>query len=217
MIVYLIENTANKKSYVGKTIKTMCARWRQHKNDARRGSKLPFHAAIRKYGVQAFDIKLVTHCLSKDEMNTVERNYIEVFETHISKGKGYNATWGGDGTEGGEKHPNFGRKAPMEERLKISKSRQGQKNPSYKARGLFHWNRGLVRSTETRKKISEKRALQDMSYKKREVCKRGHPRISENLTKKGMCKICKKLWVPTTAQRHEWYIRWKNKRGGAFR
>lgn len=80
-----------------------------------------------------------------------------------------------------------------EVRKKLSRAKMGDNNPSRREAGSTHWNRGLVRSDETRKKIREKRALQDRSSTIKAFCKRGHPRIPENVSPNKTCLLCKKL------------------------
>lgn len=92
---------------------------------------------------------------------------------------------------------NKGRMRSEEQRRTIRlSSLKGEQHPSYKARGASHWNRGLVRSTEAREKISQKRALQDMSYCLKTHCKRGHARTPDNLTANSTCRAYKKLLRP---------------------
>lgn len=215
-IVYLIENLVNGKKYVGKTTLSLKRRWISHKADARRGSRHPIHRAIRWYSPQNFFIKIIARCNSPEELNATERKFIAELETHTSRGKGYNATWGGDGCGSGEEHPSFGKPVPEERRKKISEGHKRIVHPSHKQRGLFHWNRGLVRSKETRGKIREKRALQDMSYKFRSMCKLGHPRTPENLTSNRTCKTCRKLQRPPYDPKywHAVYLKQKARKAG---
>lgn len=66
MIVYCVKNIANGKLYVGKTIKTFPQRWATHCAVARRGSRLPLHRAIQKYGAASFELIVLLTCESID-------------------------------------------------------------------------------------------------------------------------------------------------------
>jgi group I intron endonuclease len=105
MIIYQHTNRFNGNSYIGKTSKTLEQRWRQHvwesfdENKTSYGSH--FHRAIRKYGPEAFEHKIIHICESKEEMDYCEIFYISFFDT---KNNGYNMTDGGDGQSEGFTH-----------------------------------------------------------------------------------------------------------------
>jgi hypothetical protein len=116
-----------------------------------------------------------------------------------------NLTDGGEGTSGHKQSPEAiekrvskirGMKRPEWVRKLLSAGKLGEKNPSYKVRGEQHWNRGLVRSEDTKQKIREKRVLQDMSSRIKAFCKRGHPRTAETVSANSTCLLCKKLLRP---------------------
>lgn len=50
-IVYKVTSPSN-KIYIGITITNLKERQRTHLRDVNKGSKLPFHNAIRKYGIE---------------------------------------------------------------------------------------------------------------------------------------------------------------------
>ena len=52
-IIYKWTCSKSGKSYIGQTINPK-ARRMQHKSAAKNGSTYPFHAAIRKYGINSF-------------------------------------------------------------------------------------------------------------------------------------------------------------------
>lgn len=93
--IYKITNDINDKIYIGKTLKSIEERFREHLNDSKKESleKRPLYNAIRLYGENHFKISLVEECeiekLSDREMYWI--NYYGSFA------KGYNATLGGDG------------------------------------------------------------------------------------------------------------------------
>src|SRR5947209_8783404 len=57
MHLYLVTNTMTGTQYVGKTIRPLPARWKEHLYRAHRGSESHLHRAIRKYGADAFKIQ----------------------------------------------------------------------------------------------------------------------------------------------------------------
>lgn len=96
--VYLHLNTLNGKGYVGITCRGVRNRLYSHESEARHGSNRPFARAIRKYGLAAFETRVLAQGLTRDEANEAERYYIAKYKT-FGPG-GYNSTLGGDGTPG---------------------------------------------------------------------------------------------------------------------
>jgi group I intron endonuclease len=93
--IYLIRNLANGKGYVGQTTKqTVWIRFNQHKYEVKRGSNLPIHRAMRKWGVENFTVIEVASCdpLLLDDL---EKHFIKFYKTYITSGRGYNRTAGG--------------------------------------------------------------------------------------------------------------------------
>ena len=93
--IYKIINNVNDKVYIGKTAFSIQKRFQEHCKDAfkRRNEKRPLYAAIRKYGINAFSIKLIEEC---DDNIAADREayWIGVYKAYST---GYNATLGGDG------------------------------------------------------------------------------------------------------------------------
>lgn len=65
-IVYLITNKLDDKKYVGKTERSLDVRWKQHVNCSKYGSSLYVHRAMRKYGVEAFNVSMLEVQQSKN-------------------------------------------------------------------------------------------------------------------------------------------------------
>lgn len=93
--IYSITNVFNNKMYVGKTLKNIETRWKQHCVDAKkeRCNKRPLYDAINKYGEEAFVIEILEE-VSEENINEKEIYWIELLGTFKN---GYNATIGGDG------------------------------------------------------------------------------------------------------------------------
>ena len=99
LLVYLVENCSNGKVYVGKHQgANPFQRWDDHVLDARKGSHLPFHRAIRKYGEDNFLLSVVAETDSAHELNELEKFFIK-FWGGLGP-NGYNCTEGGDGWAG---------------------------------------------------------------------------------------------------------------------
>lgn len=96
--VYVITNIVNGKRYVGQTISSIKSRWRQHKHEAKSGSRYAIHAAIRKYGPENFTITCLERINGgKPELNFAERKHIA--ENQSLSPFGYNLTEGGEGVD----------------------------------------------------------------------------------------------------------------------
>jgi group I intron endonuclease len=153
LIVYCVENAVNGKRYVGKTTASLLHRWSTHCAAARRGSKLIFHRALRKHGVENFFPSILAFCSSEDELSEQERKSIIDLSSHVSTGLGYNVTWGGDGVGSGKQHPCFGTHVSEETKAKMSVSHKGKNNPMFGKKGALCHNFGLIRSEETIEKM----------------------------------------------------------------
>ncbi len=96
--IYLITNLVDGKRYVGQTILTVRKRWSLHKSDARREC-FPICRAIRKYGAMNFSIEVLTN-VAPELLDELEKKFIRDLNTHVDKGRGYNADEGGRGNRG---------------------------------------------------------------------------------------------------------------------
>lgn len=91
--IYQITNQINGKIYIGKTEFSIEKRFKEHCDDAYRESKekRPLYAAMRKYGIENFQIELL------EETDSPEEREMYWIEQKQSFKNGYNATLGGDG------------------------------------------------------------------------------------------------------------------------
>lgn len=95
--IYKITNIVNDKVYIGKTLKTIEERWREHCQDYTRSKneKRPLYNAMNAYGKENFSIEMIEEC-NAELLNEREKYWIEYYGSFKN---GYNATKGGDGTQ----------------------------------------------------------------------------------------------------------------------
>ena len=91
----MVKNLINNKIYIGKTTRNISIRWQEHKAAAKGGSKLKFHKALRKYGVDNWEISILEEINKDINVQDKEIWYINNFN---SIKEGYNTTIGGEGT-----------------------------------------------------------------------------------------------------------------------
>jgi group I intron endonuclease len=134
--IYTITNKTDNKIYVGQTIGDLERRWKGHLNP--RSNCRYLSSAIKKYGVDNFEFKLV--CITFDnQLDDMEIKYIEKYNSLVPNG--YNLKRGGNS---GRHH--------AETKQKITDTlKQRYKN------GLIHPRSqlGIPHSEITKKKISE--------------------------------------------------------------
>ena len=85
---------ANKKSYIGKTKHSLPHRRKQHYSAASYGSNAFFHRAIRKYGKDSFEWRVLFSSQKEEELLQKEKDMIEEYVTILPAG--YNMTSGGE-------------------------------------------------------------------------------------------------------------------------
>lgn len=139
MFVYCITNKINGKRYVGQA-KNFENRWRQHKRTQNNASKRcpRLYNALKKYGVENFEAKVLIEVGSKEDLDYYEKKLIDLWNLTDDR-FGYNISRGGDGVH---------RPCSEETKLKISRTlfERNKTIPSH--------NLGLKRSPETLKKLS---------------------------------------------------------------
>lgn len=93
--IYKITNKINDRMYIGKTVRTIEERWKEHLRDINRRSfeKRPLYDAMNKYGPENFHIEQIEEVQDVNELNNRECFWIETLGTFKN---GYNATKGGD-------------------------------------------------------------------------------------------------------------------------
>jgi len=143
MFVYLIKNKINEKCYVGITTRRVEQRLGEHVYHAKQKlHNMSIHSAIRKHGIDSFDVSVLQECNNIDELNKAEKFWILKLDSFKS---GYNSTHGGEGL--------LGHKHSEETKQKMSESRKGEKS----------WAFGKKLSEETKQKISISQKKLDLS------------------------------------------------------
>ena len=169
-IIYRATNLINGKIYIGKTIQTFDERKRDHTKSRNLNKCGYFHKAIKKYGKQNFKWEIIYECDDILILNVMETFKIMVCHSHYSEGRGYNLTWGGEGT--------YGYKHTDETKRKISERNKGN----------IAWNKGKtnIYSDETKIKMSKsqsKRKHTDESKLKMSKTRKGKKLTEEHKRK----------------------------------
>lgn len=140
-ICYIVSSTADDKVYVGYTGRPLEKRMSQHFRDARNGSRMYLHRAMRKHGVECFSFRVLESFDSREEALNAECRYIQ--ELNSFAPHGYNMTTGGEGVV---------ELCADAKRRKSESAKARHRDPDFKARHLA----GVIRSRtpECREKIS---------------------------------------------------------------
>ena len=154
--IYLITNQVNNKIYVGK-------HHTDNLDDGYMGSGKLIKKAIQKYGIENFTKEYLAFCDTEEKLNWFEKFYIKKYK---AREVGYNLTDGGDGVTGlyGDKNPMYG------------VHRFGKDAPNY----------GNRYSTETKQKMSKKRAGLHLHWKLSEETKQKMSKPKSEETKQKM-------------------------------
>ena len=131
--VYIFVNKINGKVYIGKTIDSYLARWKEHKNLIGKSSK-HFYRSLKKYGwfgFERFVIYQTPIIKDREECNILildkEMYYIKMFKSNEEE-FGYNLTKGGDGP--------FGMKHSKETLKLLSEQHSGYKHWKYGTKNI---------------------------------------------------------------------------------
>lgn len=165
MIIYTFTNKINGKQYVGQTIRELEERFKEHK---RKPSIL--NSALKKYGDNNFDLKVVDSAKTIEELNQKEVEWIQ--KLGCVEPFGYNLCYGGGNTMG------YNHKSEAKQKMSATKkmkgSAKGEKNHFY----------GKVHTLETKEKMKEAwRTKREMTEEMKEKLRLVHPKQSViNLT-----------------------------------
>ena len=96
--IYKITNLINNKIYIGQTRFEVEARYHRHLYEAKRNVlQYPLYKAIRKYGEQNFKLDIIEQ-VDNELLNQQEQYWIKYYDSYIKNNKGYNCTYGGEGS-----------------------------------------------------------------------------------------------------------------------
>jgi group I intron endonuclease len=159
--IYVIENKVNGKAYIGKA-NNIKRRWVAHQGNAKFGST-PLYKAMRKYGIENFDISVVDS--SDDENYTLKVLEPKWIAKYLSDGAQlYNLTKGGDGI--------LGYNHTDETKSKMSESQKGKVISEECRQKIRESLLGRSPTEETRKKISEANKDVPKPPRSKEHCKK---------------------------------------------
>lgn len=91
-LIYLAMNKENGRCYIGQTIQDLRDRQAKHRSDAASGSTHLFHCAIREFGWDSFEWKILEEC-APDDINRKEKEWILLYT--LNEYALYNMTRGG--------------------------------------------------------------------------------------------------------------------------
>ena len=193
--IYCYTNKINNKKYIGQICRknnNLKSRHNEHISNSYNSNRkydynMPFHNAIRKYGIENFEFEVLKICNNLDECNYWETYYIERFNTLISNNEGYNLSNGGSngstlagktneeisewknkisktltGKMSGENNPFYGKKHTEKTKEKMKKNHanfKGENNPLY----------GTHLSEERKQKMSKERMGKNNFYAKKVI------------------------------------------------
>ena len=164
-IVYCHENKINGKKYIGITKGSPKRRWAGGHGYA---TSRHFDFAIKKYGWDNFEHKILMENLTKDEACRFEKEFIKKYKTSDDR-YGYNISTGGESGAAGV--------IPSKEtREKRGLSLRGRKITEETRAKMSEAAKGRTFSEETRKKMSEaakKRTISEETRKKMAEASRG--------------------------------------------
>ena len=95
--IYKITNSVNKKIYIGKTVRTVSVRFKEHLDRADENYQSYLYNAIRKYGQENFIVETIEE-VNNEDINEKEKYWIHFYQSNL-KENGYNLTIGGDGNQ----------------------------------------------------------------------------------------------------------------------
>lgn len=133
MVIYKVTNLVNGKIYIGKTVRTVEERKKQHIYVAiHNNSNFIFHKALRKYGENSFTWEVIDTAETENDLKEKEIFWITHYNSYIQNknSNGYNMSLGGEGQSGLKWSEESKRK--LSESIKLSGRTKGSKNSNTK-------------------------------------------------------------------------------------
>lgn len=198
MIIYEAINKINGKKYIGQTSKKLEERIKGHIKQSKSENIHYFQRAIRKYGVENFEWRIICQCSSLEEANELEMFYIAKHETSNPE-KGYNETVGGSGVVGNtlteEKKRQISEAVKTSEKfIKFCKSENAtiKKSETMKGRKFSDKHRKNLSKAAKERKLSDE-GKEKLSKAMKNSDRHQRAIHSEEYRKK-MSEISKKKW-----------------------
>ena len=141
-IIYKLTNKTNNDFYIGKTVKCLSERMKNHRKAWKANTRTHLYSAFDKYGYENFLAEIIEEVTDNSTLCDKEINYILQLKPH------YNMTKGGDGG-------NTTMIITEEWRLNLSNRSKGKNNPMYGKIGVNNPNYGRKNTQETKAKISK--------------------------------------------------------------
>jgi group I intron endonuclease len=196
--LYLI-SFPNGKQYIGITIQALERRFYHHCYQAENGGKTLVGKALKKYGREKVECRVLVEADDLAYLQEIERRAIKAYGTKCPSG--YNLTDGGEGTLGRPTSPETRQKMRDAQKNKspetIEKLRAAASNPSPETRARMSASRrGKSPSPETRAKTSmtlKGRGFSPESNAKRAAAQIGRPVSQETRRKIGEGNRGKKM------------------------
>lgn len=190
LVIYYWLNTINGKGYVGQTLGTLRARSEKHVRLIGVAGTIAFTNALKKYGVDAFELTVLEICESQKALSDAETKWI--LDLNTLAPNGYNLKTGGSNGVLSEEtrdkiaRAHRGKKQSAETIEKRAVAHRGRKLSEESKKKIGDANRGKKRSPEVVKAMSERGKAQPVSRKSIDAmaaATRGR-KLSPNMIKK---------------------------------
>ena len=181
MLIYKIQNKINGKIYIGQTKKNLNERICEHLHN-----KSYIGNALKKYGLECFDISVIDTADTKEWLNDKEIEYIALY--NCKHPNGYNLTDGGEGINGLaeesiQKLKNWERTKEYRKKLSIAQTGKKQSEsssqkkreamtgkkipytPHLKARGRKNTEKFKLKHKEIMKEIANRKEVKEKRKK----------------------------------------------------
>lgn len=160
----------NGKRYVGKTIRSIEQRWREHvRNALTNHDEMVLYAAIRKYGPDSFQREILEEHTVLEDLNSAEVRLITELGTFRVE---YNMTKGGDGPTG-FKHTEDAKR-------RMSEARKGEKNHNFgKSWGKMKWSSEEIEALKKKLRANPRCHLPRTEEDKRKIGESQYVKIDQ--------------------------------------